>query len=58
MKTKRDKLISLYKLAATNQNVSRGVVVDYAAFLNAISGRDETPSVKVKPISVQSNNEN
>lgn len=58
MKAIKEKLIGLYKLAKTSVDGNRGVVVDYAAFLGAISGRNQEQSVKVKSISVSSKNEN
>lgn len=58
MKAIKDKLIGLYKLAMADANRNLGVVVDYVAFLEAISGRTQTPAVKVKAISVSSKNEN
>lgn len=58
MKAIKDKLIDLYKLAMAGANRNPGVVVDYVAFLETISGRTQTRAVKVKAISVSSENEN
>lgn len=59
MINRRISLIKLFKLAQAKSSLTnRGVLVDRRSFIDAINGRSQEPSVKVKPISVQTNNEN